>query len=148
MKIRTDFVTNSSSASYIALFAKISDEDKASRVLSEYSGYVNIYTAQEVLSYLRSNPYWLNFWCYRSVDVAPSKEYIESEMSKNPDVRFITVESYSGDNHPDYDEDIDIYSWDPGVESHPDKIVSLVYEITEDNGFEDIDYQRGYGFDG
>ena len=37
MKVRTDFVTNSSSSSYIICFARIADEEKAKAIIDKYN---------------------------------------------------------------------------------------------------------------
>lgn len=146
MKIRTDFVTNSSSASYIAIFAKIENKDKANKVIDNYSDYIHVVSINEVKNLLEHNYYWLSHDIL-GVDVRPSKSYIEEIEKNSPDTRFIWLEEYSGDNHPDEDEDY-WPGWDPGIESHSQEFLNVVGDITEKNGFSDIDYQRGYGFDG
>ena len=42
-KIRTDFVTNSSSSSYIICFARIADEEKAKRIIEKHNLDVNVF---------------------------------------------------------------------------------------------------------
>ena len=37
MKVRTDFVTNSSSSSYIICFARIADEERAKVIIDKYN---------------------------------------------------------------------------------------------------------------
>ena len=48
MKIRTDFVTNSSSSSYIICFARIANEDKANKIIEKYKEYIQVLSVSDI----------------------------------------------------------------------------------------------------
>ncbi len=131
MKIRSDFVTNSSSSSYIVCFARIVDEEKANKILKQY--HIDALTADEVK---REQDYsgcigadWCGAYIYGS----------NSAIRNHPDSKFIVIQDW---NEADYDEDCEpIYDYDF---SKNDAINS----ITKENGFDDIEVAEGEGRNG
>lgn len=141
MKIRSDFVTNSSSSSFICCFARIADEEKAKKILEQYKNDIKIYTAQEVLQEIKHyDKYWLNGWLDRDwagVYMTPDKDYIQNYM----DNRFVVLkdsEEIYADEDGYVDYDVDLSDFD----------TSIIDQITEENGFADIECQYGAGRDG
>lgn len=141
MKIRSDFVTNSSSSSFICCFARIADHEKAKSVLKEHDGVIEVYTAEQVLENIAGSR-WSN-WLERDwagVDVTPSAEYIKAHI----DDKFIVIEDYfeineSEDGEPNYD--IDYNDFCSGT-------TSAIDDITEANGFAEINVDYGAGRNG
>lgn len=54
MKFRKDFVTNSSSSSFICCFARIADPERAQAVLDKHGDRIEVYTAEEVLANIKN----------------------------------------------------------------------------------------------
>lgn len=139
MKIRTDFVTNSSSSSFICCFARIANREKAQPILDEHKNNIEIYTAREVLEALGDSKWsdWLEYY-WAGVNCTPERSYIEKHM----DDSFIVIrggfEIYEdGDGYPDYS----VY-YDDFDES------AIIDKITEENGFAETYCECGAGRNG
>lgn len=78
MKIRSDFVTNSSSSSFICCFARIADPIKAQDILEKHKDRIEVYTSEEILENIKNDRWgrWLEAdWA--GVDVTPKEDYIK-----------------------------------------------------------------------
>lgn len=132
MKIRSDFVTNSSSSSYIICFARIADDGKANKIIEKYK--LRVYDVDGVNAEKRWTGDLGADWCgaviYSTDDV----------LSEHPDDKYIIIEDSNeaiwNDEYDDYDFDYDFGMND------------AINEITEENGFADIECAEGEGYDG
>lgn len=143
MKIRTDFVTNSSSSSYIVCFARVADNEKAKEVLDKYKNIIEIYNAKEVLEEIEGVYSWCEWldcdWA-GVYGITPDKEYIKEHMEDN----FILIEQCQDieeDPWGDTDYDVDYEDFD-------EEITDMINKIVEENGFSEIEIGYGAGRNG
>lgn len=141
MKLRMDFVTNSSSSSYICCFARIANPEKAEKELKAHRKAIEVYTAEQVLENINGSRWsnWLE--CdWAGVDVTPSPEYIESHLND----KFIVIKDSfeipeTDDDCPDYNISYDEFC---------SETTNAINSITEANGFAEIQLDYGAGRNG
>ena len=131
MKIRRDFVTNSSSSSYIICFARIANEEKAKKIIEEH--HIRTLDSKDVkgkMYYGELGADWCGAIIYGANDV----------LSKHPDGKYIIIED-SNDGMWDEEYDDYIYDYDFAMNY-------VIDEITEENGFADVECAEGEGYNG
>ena len=132
MKIRTDYVTNSSSGSYIICFARIADEEKAKKIIEKHN--LRVFDTDDVKRQM--------YYGYLGADWAGATLWgTDKILEAHPDDKYIIIED---SNDAYYDEDND---WEP-VYDYDFAMNDAIDEITEENGFANIDCAEGEGRDG
>jgi len=135
MKFRQDFVTNSSSASYIICFARIADTDKAKPIIDRYN--INVLSVDDVRHEMR--------WGDLGADWAGACIWNADTIIKNhPDDKYIILEECN-DAYEWYNEEIDDYDIEY---DYCFSVNEAIENITEENGFADIDVAEGEGRNG
>lgn len=130
MKIRTDFVTNSSSSSFIVCFAHISDREKAQSVIDKYN--LQTYSAEEVRE---EYSYWGNYIGNNFAAVYP-----DNVLKKYPNDSFIVIWD---SNEAWYDDEEDDYIYDYSFSCN-----EIIDELLENDGFSNVMVDEGEGFNG
>ena len=131
MKIRRDFVTNSSSSSYIIYFARIEDEEKAQKIIDNH--HLRTLSAKDVEDQMYLGELGAD-WCGAIIYGA------NSVLSKHPNDKYIVLEDWNDAGWDDESEDY-IYDYDFTINY-------ILDDITEENGFANIECAEGEGFNG
>jgi hypothetical protein len=145
LKFRSDFVTNSSSSSFIGVFAKIKDEEKANEIIQNYKLAEYIKTGKEILEQMQHKYFWGYGADWSGVDLTPNKKDIE-ENSK-----YIIWESYGGAGDGDYDfmeEDDYECNYDVDLSDFEKSEQEIYLAISGENGFSNINDGYGAGRNG
>ena len=130
-KIRMGFVTNSSSSSFIICFARIADKEKARKVIDKYN--LDVFDRDGVNG--EKN------WCGElGAEYAGAIIWnVDDILEAHPNDEFIIIEDSMEAEYNDWGEPI--YNYDFYMNDAID-------EITEENGFADIEVSEGEGRDG
>lgn len=158
MKVRIGFVTNSSSASYLCVFARVNNgrENDMHNLLDKYSIFghsLRILNLEDIKTICTDHLYNYLYSDTLGMNLLPSKPYLDKIESENPDSLFVILDDYCGDLHPgdcNTDPDFEESHDDPGRYVHDSWVLDVADTIVEnrDNIFTDIRSDRKYGFDG
>lgn len=133
MKIRTDFVTNSSSSSYIICFARIENEEAAHSIIDKYN--LKVFDVKGVEHEKNCFGELGADWCGAVIWSA------DRVLKEHPDGKFVIIRDR---NDAYYSDDCDwevVYDYDFAMNEAIDA-------ITKENGFADIEVSSGEGRDG
>lgn len=131
MKTRLSFVTNSSSSSYIICFARIEDEEKAKPIIDKYN--LDVFDVNGVKDEMRYGELGAD---WAGAIIWGTDEILEAY----PDDKYVIIEDWLD---ADYDED----SYEP-IYDYDFEANAAIEEITEANGFVNIEVSEGEGRNG
>ena len=136
MKVRTDYVTNSSSSSYIICFARIANEEKAKAIVEKYN--LDVFDVEGVNE--EKN------WCGElGADYCGAIIWnVDAILKAHPDDKYIIIED-SNDATEYWDEETDDYYLGYDYDF---RMNDAIEEITEANGFANIEIAEGEGRNG
>ena len=130
MKIRSDYVTNSSSSSYIICFARIADAKKAKVIIDKHN--IDTLTEKDVRHEMR--------WGELGADWAGACTYgVGDILKEHPNDKYIILEECN-DAEEYWDEEIGDYCVDYDYNF---AINDAIEDITKENGFENIQVAEG-----
>ena len=134
LKVRRGFVTNSSSSSFIICFARIADKEKAQKIIDKYD--LDVFDRDGVNG--EKN------WCGElGADYAGAIIWnVDDILEAHPDDEFIIIED-SNEAYYDYDDD----DYGELIYNYNFAMNDAIDEITEENGFADIEIAEGEGRD-
>lgn len=131
MKIREDFITNSSSSSYIICFARIADKEKAEAVIKKHD--LDVFDCQGVIG----EKNWCGVlgadWCGATI------WNVDNILAEHPDDKYIIIEDSNDGVENEWGEAT--YDYDYSMDD-------AIAEITKENGFTDIEVAQGEGRNG
>lgn len=134
MKVRKDFVTNSSSSSYIICFARIEDEEKANKIIEKHN--LEVFDKKGV----KGEMHWGELGAYWAGATIWNADKI---IEKYPDDKFIIIEecldAYDVEDEDGYYDTV--YDYDFTVND-------AIEDITKENGFANIEVAEGEGHNG
>ena len=131
-----DYVTNSSSSSYIICFARIADEEKAKAIIEKHNlAILDVEGVNEEKN-----------WCGEmGADYAGAIIWnADAILEAHPNDKYIIIED-SNDAYEEWDEEYDSYDicYDYNFAMN-----DAIEEITEENGFANIEIAEGEGRNG
>lgn len=142
MKFRMDFVSNSSSSSFIGAFAKISDTEKAMPIIKKYKLESYIRLGEDILREITSKKFMGYGADWANVDLTPEAGTV------NKDAKYILWESWGGAGEDDtsfYNEEFDTYDHTVVLSDFKEEEQNIYNNIKEENGFSDIIKDFGSG---
>ncbi len=149
MKIRTDYVTNSSSSSYLIAAAIVTDKVEFFKWLKKYR-----YLLEESSCYLMSGNDSNRFSVGSIIDDYFILESFNSSIRLNSKINeddfIVYVDGYEGSDNDFWDEENEEYDYDVDISFFSDKLdmMKLFNELKDNPVFKDFKYSVGAGRDG